>query len=239
VGLGEAGWTVYVTGRSTSASGSTSHLPGTVEDAAAAVDNAGGTGIPLPCDHRDDASVRRLAAAVADRHRHLDLLVNNTWAGYERLNGGAWDEWNAPFYEQPLDLFDLMLSSGVRSHYLTTAACAGLLMAAPKALVVTTSFEQAGPLSYRVAKAADDGLATALASAFPQGTVTSVGLHPGLVRTEGVMQFKDHLDLTRSQSPEGVGRVVAALAADAERHRFNGQVLSVAALVARYGVPSL
>jgi NAD(P)-dependent dehydrogenase (short-subunit alcohol dehydrogenase family) len=236
VSLGAAGWTVWVTGRSNRATGSTSHLPGSIETTAEAVDEAGGTGVPWLCDHRSDESVQDLADAMSRRHEALDLLVNNTWAGYERLNAGAWEEWNAPFYDQPLELFDSMIASGIRSHYLTTGRCARLLMAAPAALVVTISFGGEGPVGYVVSKAADDRLAIALSTAFRDGNVVSVGLHPGLVRTEGVVQFRDHLDFSSSQSPEGVGRVVVALAGDPQRHRFNGQVLEVAALADAYGV---
>ena len=87
-----------------------------------------------------------------------------------------------------------------------------------------------------MAKAADDRLARALGAGFRSGHVVSVGLHPGLVRTEGVLQFRDNLDFSGSESPEGAGLVVAALAADPERERFNGQVLSVASLAAQYGL---
>jgi dehydrogenase/reductase SDR family protein 1 len=75
-----------------------------------------------------------------------------------------------------------------------------------------------------------------LGRASRSGHVVSVGLHPGLVRTEGVLQFRDNLDFSGSESPEGVGLVVAALAADPERERFNGQVLSVGSLAAEYGL---
>ena len=236
VSLGEAGWTVWATGRSSRAAGSTSHLPGNVEETAEAVSSAGGTGVPWRCDHTDEGSVKGLARAIGERHGALDLLVNNTWAGYERLNAGAWEEWKAPFYDQPLELFDAMITSGIRSHYVTTALCAGLLMAAPAALVVTVSFGGEGPVGYVVSKAADDRLAVVLGAAFRSGDVVSVGLHPGLVRTEGVVQFQEYLDFSASQSPEGVGRVVAALAADPGRRRFNGQVLEVAALADEFGV---
>lgn len=42
--------------------------------------------------------------------------------------------------------------------------------------------------------------------------MASVAVHPGWVRTEGVLQFAEQVDLTGSQSPEGVGRAIAALA---------------------------
>src|SRR5262249_1049342 len=79
--------------------GRTGHVPGTVEQTADAVTAAGGLGVAVPCDHRDDAAVRAVAARITADHGRLDLLVNNAWAGYERLNAGGWEEWNAPFWE--------------------------------------------------------------------------------------------------------------------------------------------
>ena len=122
VALGRAGWAVYVTARS-SAAGRTGHLPGTVEDTAAAVTAAGGPGVPVRCDHRDDEAVTVVARRITADHGQLDLLVNNVWAGYERLNAGAWEEWNAPLWRQPLELFDAMFAGGVRTHYVALAVC--------------------------------------------------------------------------------------------------------------------
>lgn len=120
VALGNAGWTVYVTARSSEA-GRTGHLPGTVEATADAVTAAGGQGVAVRCDHRDDAAVAAVAARIAAAQGRLDLLVNNVWGGYERLNAGAWEEWKAPLWEQPLDLFDAMFAGGVRAHYVALA----------------------------------------------------------------------------------------------------------------------
>jgi dehydrogenase/reductase SDR family member 1 len=242
VALGAAGWTVWVTGRSSRASGPVAHPPGTVEDTAGAVTAAGGRGIAAICDHRDDGQARGLAARLAAESGRLRLLVNNAWGGYERLNAGEWEEWNAPFWEQPLELWDAMFDGGVRAHYVTTALCAPLLRAAPGGLVVTVSMaagaaHQAGyGVAYSVAKAADDRLALALSTALSAAGVASVALHPGLVRTEGVMRFARHLDLAGSQSPEGVGRVVAALAADDEAMSLTGRALTVTDLARRYGI---
>jgi hypothetical protein len=62
------------------------------------------------------------------------------------------------------------------------------------------------------------------------------GVHPDWVRTEGVMQFAEHLDLAGSQSPEGVGRAIAALADDPDVLSVTGQALSVASPAALYGI---
>jgi NAD(P)-dependent dehydrogenase (short-subunit alcohol dehydrogenase family) len=93
-------------------------------------------------------------------------------------------------------------------------------------------------VAYSVAKAADDRLAVAVSTALSADGVASVALYPGLVRTEGVMQFAEHLDLADSQSPAGVGRVVAELAADDDVMSLTGRALTVAELARRYGVDS-
>jgi NAD(P)-dependent dehydrogenase (short-subunit alcohol dehydrogenase family) len=239
--LGHAGWVVYATARS-SANGRTGHLPGTVEQTAQRVTAAGGQGIAVVCDHTDDAAVAAVAERITERHGRLDLLVNNVWGGYERLNAGAWQEWNAPLWQQPVELFDAMFTGGVRAHYVALAQCAPLLIATPASLVVTVSFavpeaeQHAFGAAYAMAKSADDRLALAAAVQLREHRVASLALHPGLVRTEGVMQFAEHLDLTRSQSPEGVGRAVAALAHDPDLMDLTGQAVSVDTLAARYGI---
>jgi NAD(P)-dependent dehydrogenase (short-subunit alcohol dehydrogenase family) len=87
-----------------------------------------------------------------------------------------------------------------------------------------------------MAKAADDRLAQVSAHQLAEHKVTSVSLHPGWVRTEGVMQFADQVDLSGSQSPEGVGRAIVALAADPALLDLTGQVLGVDRLAERYGI---
>jgi len=242
VALGRAGWTVWVTARSGGRSGSTSHLPGTVEEVARAVTDAGGRGVAVVCDHRDDAQVRAVADRIEAEHGALHLLVNNAWAGYERLNAGEWAEWNAPFWQQPIGLWDAMFGGGVRTHYVTSAICAPLLIRSAPSAIVIVSMEVGARhdvrhgVAYSAAKAADDRLAEAMAGQLSGDGVAALAIYPGLVRTEGVMQAAEHLDLTDSQSPEGVGRAVAALAADPQLIGLTGQALFVTDLADRYGL---
>jgi NAD(P)-dependent dehydrogenase (short-subunit alcohol dehydrogenase family) len=241
IALGRAGWVVYVTARSAAGMRS-GHLPGTAEGTADAVTRVGGHGVAVACDHRDDAAVAAVAGRIETEQGRLDLLVNNAWGGYERLNAGAWEEWNAPLWEQPVELFDAMFAAGVRTHYVALAQCARSLIATPGSLVVTISFtipdseQHAYGVAYAMAKTADDRLARAAALQLRDLGVASVAVHPGLVRTEGVLQFAEHLDLTSSQSPEGVGRAIAALASDPMVLTLSGGAVSVDELAVRYRI---
>jgi dehydrogenase/reductase SDR family member 1 len=241
IALGRAGWVVYVTARS-SAARRTTALPGTAEETARAVTAAGGHGVAIVCDHRDDAAVADVGARITAERGRLDLLVNNAWAGYAGLAAGEWDQWTAPFWAQPLALFDDMFASGVRAHYAALATCAPLLIATPGSLVVTVSVAipdaelGAHGVAYAMAKAADDRLAAAAAVKLREHGVASVALHPGWVRTETVLLYAADLDLGGSQSAEGIGRAITALAADPDVMALTGRALRVEELAGRYDI---
>jgi NAD(P)-dependent dehydrogenase (short-subunit alcohol dehydrogenase family) len=213
-----------------------------VEETAQAVAAAGGRGIGVVCDQRDDEQIRAVAQRIEAESGALHLLVNNAWAGYERLNAGGWTEWNAPFWQQPVSLWDSMFDGGVRTHYVTSAVCAPLLTRTAASVIVTVSMEVGARhdpvhgVAYSVAKAADDRLAAAMAGQLASHGVASIAVYPGLVRTEGVMQYAEYLDLSASQSPEGVGRAIAALAVDPQLMSITGRALHVGDLARRYGI---
>src|SRR5262245_33589266 len=107
--LGEAGATVYVTGRSDEAS-RTEAPPGTVRDTAAAVTQRGGQGVPVRCNHKADDQVEALFVRVRQEQGRLDVLVNNVWGGYEHYD---MSRFLAPFWEQPLRHWSGMFESGL------------------------------------------------------------------------------------------------------------------------------
>jgi NAD(P)-dependent dehydrogenase (short-subunit alcohol dehydrogenase family) len=241
VGLGEAGATVYVTGRST-AGKPTLHLGGTVEDTAAAVEAAGGHAVAVALDHRDDGAVRALFDRIGADHGRLDVLVNNVWGGYEGLHRGEYPAWVSPFWEQDIGLWDPMFESGVRAHYVCSVLAAPGMVDRADGLIVSVTASSAVAMTpgdnvaYAVAKAADARMIHDMAVQLDGTGVTAVAIVPGLVRTEGIMQWAEHLDLSSSESPVLSGRVVAALAADADRGDLAGQAVTVAALADRYGL---
>src|ERR671925_1272269 len=97
--LGEAGATVFCTGRSSRSRSLPSDYdrPETIEETAELVTSLGGEGIPVVADHLDTEHVRRLADQIRDRHGGVDILVNDIW-GAEQLKGRPAD-WNKPIWD--------------------------------------------------------------------------------------------------------------------------------------------
>jgi NAD(P)-dependent dehydrogenase (short-subunit alcohol dehydrogenase family) len=256
VELGAAGATVYVTGRSTRESPATSYagllklaglakVPGSIDETAEEVTRAGGRGIPVRCDHTDDAQVQDLMARVTREHDRLDLLVNNAWGAHETFTPASL---NAPFWEQSLDSWESMFQRGVRNHLISSRAAAPLFIRQKRGLVVTTTFWDRdryvkGNLFYDLAKSTMNRLAFAVAEELRPHGVTSVAVSPGWMRTEFVLlghkadeqTWRERPSLSRTESPRYLGRAVAALAADPNVFEKTGRVLLVGDLAREYG----
>jgi len=129
--LGAAGATVYVTGRTVEEGAHP--LPGTVAATAQEVDAAGGRGIAVPCDHRDDDAVRALFARVASEQGRLDVLVNNAFLIPKELTSGK------PFWKVPLSNWDDMIDVGTRSAYVASALAAEAMVTQGRGLIVNIS----------------------------------------------------------------------------------------------------
>jgi dehydrogenase/reductase SDR family protein 1 len=235
LGLGAAGWTVYVTGR-TLRDGDSDH-PGSLTKTAAEVTEKGGQGVGVRCDHAVDREVDALFRRVQSEQGHLDLLVNNA-TSYTTDIGPPED---APFWDLPIDIWDQMHVVGLRSHYVASIFAARVMVPASKGLIVNVSSAGAvrytGNVSYNVVKAAVDMLTLSTAEELRQHGVAVVSIWPRLTRTEGVMAHPEMFkDLSRAWSPEFNGRLVAALAADPRVIDKSGRALDIAPLAAEYAV---
>jgi dehydrogenase/reductase SDR family member 1 len=239
LGLGEAGAAVYVTGRTVEEGTSVARLPGTIHQTAAEVTALGGRGIAIRCDHRKDDEVAAAFRQVMEESGRLDILVNNVWGGYERFTDGSPYTGDRPFWEQPLSLWDSMHRAGVRAHYIASVLAAPTMVAQRQGLIVNiSSFAarmQTAEVAYGTAHAAIDRLAATLAHALREHGSAAVSLYPGLVRTESVMFHRQFFDLSNSESPQFVGRAVAALAADPNVMEKSGRWLVAAELAEEYG----
>ncbi len=239
LGLGEAGATVYITGRTVVEGEAAVTLHGTIGQTAREVTELGGKGIAVPCDHRDDEQVRAVFEQIQREQGRLDILVNNVWGGYEHFNDGTefWKE--AGFWTAPIERWDKMFAAGVRAHYVASVLAAPIMIGQRSGLIVNISFgaaqqDDAG-VAYGVAKAADDRMAATMAHELRPHNVAAVSLYPGLVRTESVLAAGEFFDLSNSESPQFIGRAVAALAADPDIMQHSGQVLVAAVLAQTYG----
>ena len=237
LGVGEAGATVYVTGRSLNAP--VGEWPGTLSETAEAVSAAGGRGIALAVDHRDDAQVAAAFEQVLAEQGKIDILVNNAWGGYAHMVEGDDFTWPRPFWEQPLWRWDAMFAAGVRAAYVAAQHAARSMVARQSGLIVNISYWAAQKFlantAYGVAKAATDKLAADMAHELRPFQVAAVSLYPGLVRTPGVLANAQFFDMSNSESPEFIGRSVAALALDPALMAKSGGVYVAAALALEYG----
>ncbi|MDQ1551919.1 MAG: hypothetical protein QOD50_1341 [Actinomycetota bacterium] len=239
IGLGEAGATVYVVGRTVEEGSSASTLPGTVHSTAGAVTAAGGLGIAVPADASRDEEVAAVIDRIEAEQGRLDILVNAAWGGYERFTNGGLVF--GPFWEQPLSLWDSMNRVGVRSDYVASALAVPLMIRSGEGVIVSLS-SFAGqvftpPVAYAVAHTAIDRLARDMAEELRPHRITSVSLYPGLVLTESATaSIEFFAEEPNRETPLFIGRVVAALADDPERFDKTGQWLVAAELADEYGV---
>ena len=218
-GLGEAGATVYVTGR-TSRQGPDPG-PGTIEHVAREVDELGGRGIPVRCDHNDDAAVAGLFERIESEAGRLDLLVNNVHSGVDLIL----DTVHQRFWEIDPGCWDRMNGVGLRGHYIASVHGARMMVRRRSGLIVNVSSIGASSylfnIAYGVGKAALDRMTADMAVELRNEGVTVISLWPGLVRTELTSaQLTDAIPAYRrifdacSETPLLSGRVLAALAAD-------------------------
>jgi len=255
--LGEAGATVYCTGRTsrTGALASDYDRAETIEDTAELVTSLGGEGIAMAVDHLDPAQVAALAARLDADHGRVDVLVNDIWGG-ELLKGGP-DRWDAPIWEHDLDDGLRILRLAVDTHLVTSHHLLPLLVRKPGGLLVevtdgTTEYNASHyriSVFYDLAKVAVNRLAFSQGHELAQRGATAVALTPGFLRSEMMLEafsvtedtWRDALgalapaEFALSESPRYVGRAVAALAADPQRARWNQQSLTSGRLAWVYG----
>jgi NAD(P)-dependent dehydrogenase (short-subunit alcohol dehydrogenase family) len=250
VALGEAGATVYCTGRSTRERRSEYDRPETIEETAELVTAAGGTGIAVAVDHLEPDQVEALVRRIDSEHGRLDVLVNDIWGG-EKLF-----EWSTPLWEHDLQKGLRMLRLAIDTHLITSHFALPLLIRRPGGLVVemTDGTREYNAEHYRVSAFYDLAKTSVLRLAFAQGEelaphgCTAVALTPGWLRSEMMLEiyrvteenWRDGAAVNPhfaaiSESPRFVGRAVAALAADSEVHRRNGGSFSSGGLAREYG----
>ncbi|TAX54893.1 SDR family NAD(P)-dependent oxidoreductase [Rhizobium leguminosarum] len=249
VELGAAGATVYVTGRTTRAQQSEYIRPETIEETAELVTAAGGKGIAVQVDHLVKQQVEALVARIRGEAGRLDILVNDIW-GCEKLF-----EWDKAVWEHSLDKGLRMLQLGIETHLITAHYALPLMIERPGGLLVemTDGTAEYNATHYRLSpfydlvKTGVTRMAWAHAQDLAKHGATAVSITPGWLRSEMMLdaygvreenwreatKVQPHFAI--SETPHFVGRAVAAIAADPDRARWNGQSLSSGEVAKTYG----
>lgn len=244
--LGEAGATVYCTGRSVrGALASGAARPETIDETAAMVTAHGGQGIAVRVDHSAPDEVAALFGRIEQEQGRLDILVNDVWGG------DALTEWGKPLWEMGLDQGFALLRRGLDTHIITAHAGIPLLLRTPGSLLVEiTDGDQPtyrGSFFYDLVKASVIRMAYGLAEELRHHGVTALAVTPGFLRSEAMLDLFGVTEANwqegaqrdphfiASETPYFVGRAVAALAADPQVARKAGGVYASWTLSDEYG----
>jgi len=236
--------------------------PGTIEETARLVTEAGGTGIAAYCDHAVDSDVYDLVRRIERQHGRLDILVNNAF----RLPAGGVEKLYGKFWEQGPDVWDAVHAVGLRSHYVATCAAMPLMLKSirdddnsneekknrrrrqlPRPFVamigsfggLTYTFN----VPYGVGKAGVDRLAKDMAVELTPEGVCVVSFWPGVVKTERTVIAVENgnwdryvgIPLDNAESPEYTGKAICGVALDPDNMSKTGTYQVVAELAREYG----
>ncbi len=245
--LGEAGATVYCSGRSTRGNlASGSHRPETIDETAEMVTALGGKGIPARTDHSDETQVAALCGRIRNEQGQLDILVNDVWGGDEFI------EWGKPFWEiENLSNGFKMMQTAINTHIITSKYAAPMMLKAKKGLIIEITdgdgYFYRGQLLYDLVKTSIIRLASGMAEELKEHNITALALTPGFLRSEAMLthfgvteeNWKDGArkdkNFIASETPWFVGRAAAALAADPNVSSRTGRVFSSWDLSDEYG----
>lgn len=216
--LGATGATVYVSGRSRS-EGQTSALPGTIDATAEEINQRGGQGIAVECDHTDDQQIQQLVSGIIAEHGRIDILVNNVYRVPDDML-----EWK-PFWERPLDdHWQAMIDLGLRAHYVAAFHAAPHMVKANSGMIVNISSPGARAylhsVIYGLGKAAKDKMMHDMGKELRPYNVAALALWPGIVKTERLAPaikadaLPPEYEALKPgmESPEYPGRIIDAIA---------------------------
>lgn len=224
IALTEAGFQVFATGRSIASA----DLPPEVKR--------------IVCNHLDDAQTSRAFDQVVAGGDGLDVLVNSAWGGYERMIEDGRFTWPLPFWQQPMHRWTAMMDGGVRAAFVASSLAARMMIPRGRGFIVNISYwaacKRIGNAIYGISKAATDKMAMDMAEELKPHRIAAISLYPGLVRTESVLN-SGWFDLSNSESPEFIGRVIAALWHDPALLDRSGRVLVAAEVAFELGVKDI
>ncbi len=252
--LGQAGATVYCTGRSVRGNPSVIGRLETIEETAEMVTAHGGVGIWAQVDHTQMEQVKALFERVSiEQGGRLDILVNDISGDWHLELGQLAGKEECLFWRYPLEEGLVAQQEGVHSHMITSYYAAPLMIARRKGLIVEINdgnfigYNNCG-LYYSLTKNSAILLAYFMSVELREHNVAAVALTPGYLRSEVMLEKKFGVgeenwqdainqdpDFANSETPFYVGRAVVALASDPDVIKKTGRALSAGWLARDYG----
>jgi NAD(P)-dependent dehydrogenase (short-subunit alcohol dehydrogenase family) len=252
VELARQGAYVYATGRSSRSSGrSEINRPETIEETGDLITEAGGRGFAVVVDHEDISAVTALVARIEREQGRLDVLVNDIFGG------DRYAQWDKPLWEHDLEGGLRMLRMGLDTHIVTSTLALPLMLRSGGRLLLevtdgTSEFNaeirDTVGFYYDLVKAGVDRIVRSLAHDLAGHPVTAVGVTPGWLRSEHMLEqfgvteetWRDALakvpGFAISETPTYLARGVAALAGETDLAQYSGRVVTSHDLAACYGV---
>lgn len=229
-GLAEAGHTIFFTVRKEAQ----------LEAVSRTIRELGGQPHPLLFDHSTTSGLDDLIDHIVKESGRIDLLVNNVWGGYENMEEEGQFTWDNPFWDQSEWRWDAMMTVGVKTAYLASSLVAPVMINQKSGVIVNLSYWAArkhiSNVLYGMAKAATDKMSADIAVELKGTGVSALSIYPGLVRTEKVMKNSGFFDLSNSESPRYIGRVIAALQMCERLGDWSGKVCVAAEIGGLMGV---
>src|ERR1700760_3813273 len=251
--LGEAGATVYCTGRSTAANRiprkpgekisphDHARRPETIDQTAALVTERGGKGIAVVADHNDSTQVKNLIQKIrTEQGGKLHILVNDISELVHADFGKLF--WQLNLEDGLKNLRNVVQTHATRSHFAAPLLIETAAAEKNTGLIVEIgdgdSYSYRGHLFYDLTKTTVIRLAFAMARELRKKNVAAVALTPGFLRSEAMLEYfgvteKNWRDAAKkdpnylaSETPLFAGRAVAALAADPNLAKKSGRVWS-------------
>lgn len=238
--LGEAGATVYCTGRSVPGRPGMKNRPESIDETAAIVTARGGKGIAVQCDHTRPEQVKGLFEQVGD----FDILINDIWGGDDLV------EWGKKLWETKLEDGLTLIDRAIKTHIITSYHGLPRLRRGGVLVEVTDGdgYFYRGHFFYDLVKTTVIRMAFSQSQELAGRGVTALAVTPGFLRSEWML---DHFGVTEanwrdaaakvpefiaSETPLFVGRCIAALAADPNVAARAGRVFASWDLAEHYGV---
>lgn len=242
--LGQAGATVYITGRTVK---SQQGVLGSLQETCDEIKRRGGKCIPIKCDHEKDEEIASLFQQISrETNNRLDILVNNAFKGV----GSIFTNSDMPFWEMKPEIWDDLNNVGLRNHYICSVYAARMMVPAKQGLIINISsiggMRYLFNVPYGVGKAALDRMSVDCGIELRSHNITCLSLYPGAVRTELIMdqmkskdvkvrgtcgteiKLSDFFSVRNSESPEFTGKVIVSMAQDPMIMNYTSKVVLVA-----------